>query len=139
MAMIHLDTNPSEKKLRQFGNIAPIMLLLIACILRWRFDLPLPAMATMCAVGVMIFFASRLSAKLVRPIYLVLILIGFPIGWVISHLVMLLFYFGLITPIALVFRLMNRDAFHRNWDPESESYWTEHQKNDSVNRYFKQF
>lgn len=137
--MIHLDRNPSEKKLRQFGNVAPIMLLLIACILRWRFDLPAPAMATLCAVGILIFLTSKQSAKLVRPVYLLLVLIGFPIGWVISHLIMLLFYYLIITPIALFFRLIGRDALQRRWNPESESYWTEHSKTDNVRRYFKQF
>lgn len=139
MAMVQLDMNPSEGKLRQFGQIAPFMLLLIACILRWRFGLPMSGLATFCIIGVLIFILSRLSTKLVKPVYLTLILIGFPIGWVISHLIMLLFFFGIITPLALVFRLFGRDALHRRWDSKCESYWTEHPKCDRVERYFKQF
>ncbi|MGJ8644116.1 MAG: SxtJ family membrane protein [Luteolibacter sp.] len=131
--------NPSEGKLRQFGQVAPIMLLLIACLLKWRFDLPLTGMAAMVIVGILILILSKLSSKLVKPVYLALVLIGFPIGWVISHLIMLIFFFGIITPVALVFRLMGRDALHRNWDPKSESYWTEHPRSESVGRYFKQF
>ena len=139
MAMVQLDMHPSEGKLRQFGQIAPIMLLLIACLLRWRFDLPIAALVTMGIAGVLIFILSKLSPKLVKPVYLALVLIGFPIGWVISHLIMLLFFYGIITPVALLFRLMGRDALHRGWDPKAKSYWTEHPRNDSVERYFKQF
>lgn len=139
MAMVQLDMNPSEGKLRQFGQIAPIMLLLIACLLRWRFGLPMSGLSVMCIIGILIFILSKLSPKLVKPVYLTLILISFPIGWVISHLIMLLFFFGIITPLALVFRLLGRDALHRRWDPKCESYWTDHPRNDSVERYFKQF
>lgn len=137
--MVQLDMNPSEGKLRQFGHIAPVMLLLIACMLRWRFDLSMTGLAILCSVGILIFILSKLSPKLVKPIYLALILVGFPIGWVISHLIMFLFYFGIITPLALFFRLLGRDALHRRWDPKCDSYWVEHPRNDSVERYFKQF
>lgn len=139
MAMLQLDMNPSEGKLRQFGQVAPFMMLLIACLLKWRFDLPLVAMTGMVAIGTLILILSKLSSKLVKPFYLALVFIGFPIGWVISHVIMLLFFFGIITPVALVFRLFGRDALHRSWDTKSESYWTEHPRSESVGRYFKQF
>ena len=139
MAMIHLDLNPSAKKLRQFGWIAPIMLLAIGLMLRWRVGLSLSGLVGLCLVGVLLFLMSRVSSKLVRPVYVGLMIIGFPIGWVISHLVMLLFYFGIITPVALIFRLFGRDMLHRRWDRQCETYWTEHLRCDNVERYFRQF
>lgn len=139
MAMVQLDMNPSGGKLRQFGQVAPLMMLLIACLLKWRFDLPIAAMAGMVGMGALILILSKLSPKFVKPVYLALVFIGFPIGWVVSHLVMILFFFGIITPVALVFRLFGRDALHRGWDPKSESYWTEYPRSESVGRYFKQF
>ena len=137
--MIHLDLNPSSKKLRQFAWIAQIMMLVIGLMLRWRIGLPITGVAGLCLTGVLVFVASRVSPKLVRPIYVGLMIIGFPIGWFISHLVMLLFYFGIITPVALIFRLFGRDALHRRRHRQGETYWAEHRQSDKVERYFKQF
>lgn len=139
MGMLQLDINPPPEKLRQFGLIAPIMLLMIGLVLRWRFGLPLSGLTGLCVFGILIFAASRLSIRLVRPVYVGLVLIGFPIGWTISHLVMLLFYFGIITPLAIVFRLLGRDELNRRWDPQCESYWSEPAGHDDIKRYFRQF
>lgn len=137
--MIQPDLNPPPKKLRQFGLIAPIMLLVIGLVLHWRTGLPPTGVAELCLIGILIFIASRISPKLVRPVYVGLVVAGYPIGWVISHLVMFLFYFGIITPLALVFRLFGRDALHRRWDRQSKTYWSEYPPCDSVERYFRQF
>ncbi len=139
MGMIQLDLNPSSEKLRQFGWIAPIMLLAIGLVLRWRVGLPLAVLAGLCLIGVLLLLISRISPGLIRPVYVGLMIIGFPIGWVISHLVMIFFYFGIITPVALFFRLLGRDVLHRRWDRHCETYWTEHPPCDNVERYFRQF
>jgi hypothetical protein len=49
------------------------------------------------------------------------------------------FYFGLITPLAFLFRLMGRDAMHREFDRDAESYWISHRQPDNFDRYFDQF
>jgi len=139
MGMIQLDLNPSSEKLRQFGWTTPVMLLVIGLLLRWRMGLPMAGLVGLCLVGLLVFVASRVSPRLVRPVYVGLMLAGYPIGWVISHLVMVLFYFGVITPVGLIFRLLGRDMLHRRWDPRRETYWTEHPQCDSVERYFRQF
>jgi len=139
MAMIQLDFNPSSKKLQQFGWITPIMLLVIGSVLRWRVGLPMTGVAGLCIAGILVFIASRVSPKLVRPVYVGLMILGFPVGWVISHLLMIFFYFGIITPVALIFRLIGRDVLHRRWNRQRETYWTEHPRCDNVERYFRQF
>ncbi|MBN2162758.1 MAG: hypothetical protein JXR25_15365 [Pontiellaceae bacterium] len=137
--MVQLDLNPSTGKLRQFGWIAPIMLQVLGLVLRWRVDLPVAAIGAMGLFGLLVFIVSRVESNLVRPVYVGLMLVGFPIGWIVSHLLMFLFYFGIITPVALVFRLIGRDKLHRRWEDRNETYWTEHPPCDSVERYFRQF
>lgn len=137
--MIHIDKNPSDKKLKQFARIAPMMLLLVGAVLCWKFGLPNSYFAASFVFGALIFLFSLLSLRIVRPIYLGLVYIGYPIGWVISHVVMLLLFYGIITPVGLIFRMTQRDALHLDRDPECKSYWTEHPRNTSVERYFKQF
>ena len=139
MGMIPLDLDPPPKKLRQFGWIAPVMLLVIGGVMRWRFGMPVAGVAALGVAGVVILIASLVSPKLVRPVYVAMVVAGYPIGWVVSHLVMFVVYFGVITPVALVFRLLGRDPLHRRWDPGCDTYWTRHPPCDSSERYFRQF
>ena len=46
-------------------------------------------------------------------IYVGWMVLAFPIGWTISQIMLLAMFFGLFTPIGLVFRLLGRDPLHR--------------------------
>jgi hypothetical protein len=65
--------------------------------------------------------------------------VGFPIGWTMSHLLLAVTYFGVLTPVALFFRLVGRDALCRRFDRAASSYWTARPLPPDVDRYFKQF
>ncbi len=45
------------------------------------------------------------------------------IGWWISRLLLLLSFVLLVTPIALIMKLVRRDPMARKWDPEAPTYW----------------
>jgi hypothetical protein len=48
--------------------------------------------------------------------------IGSALGWVNTRLVLGLIFFGLITPMSLVFRLVRRDPMKRAFDPSATTY-----------------
>lgn len=139
MAMMQINWKPSDKTLRQFGFGCLVMLPVLGGVLHWRFAMPLEAVWWMAGAGVLLFAAGLSRPKLLWPFYLVLTAVGFPIGWLISHLVMMVFYFGILTPIGLLFGLMGRDVLHRQRDPKADSYWVRCSRPDSVRRYFRQF
>jgi hypothetical protein len=66
-------------------------------------------------------------------------ILAFPIGWTVSNLVLVLVFFGLFTPVALVFRLLGRDALQRRFQPEQDTYWTARPETTEPVRYFRQF
>ena len=74
-----------------------------------------------------------------RPIYVGWMVLAFPIGWTISQVMLALMFYGLFTPIALVFRLIGRDPLHRARRPGVESYWTPKPAPADLRGYFKQF
>lgn len=139
MGLIQLDLRPSPRTLRQFGLICLIMLSIIGLLLVRRFGAPISAGIALAAIGLILFLVGQICPKAIWPFYAGLMLAGFPIGWAISHLVMILFFFGVITPVGLVFRLLGRDALHRRPDKDAPSYWTACRRPDSVKRYFRQF
>jgi hypothetical protein len=47
----------------------------------------------------------------------------FPIGWTVSQVLLALLFFGVFTPLGLLFRALSRDALRRRRVTGLESYW----------------
>ena len=61
-----------------------------------------------------------------------------PIGFVIARVVMGVF-FGVVTPIALVFRVTGRDALERTLDRGAATYWRRRSPVVDEARCYRQF
>lgn len=139
MSLVKINWSPARKELRSFGKIA-LAASVIICLLLYKFkSTPAPWLLLIFAAGSIIFLTSLISLKLTRMIYLGLVLATMPIGWAVSLLVMAMFYFLLLTPLGLVFRLFGRDPLDRKFKSKRESYWQRHRSPDSIERYFRQF
>lgn len=139
MALVSLNLKPSDKQLREFGEISLCMCNVVGLLLMWLFGMSVKAFIVFCICGVAVFAASRISIKLVKPVYVSLIAATFPIGWVVSHAVMAIFYYVIITGVGLVFKLLKRDPLHRAYDPQAASYWIAYRHNRKPKDYFHQF
>ena len=139
MSLTEINWHPSRKELRTFAIIALIAATLVALLL-WRFKgLGIRWGAVIISLGVAILLSSFVWFKVTRVIYLGFILATLPIGLLMSFLLLATFYFGILTPLALLFRLIGRDTLHRKFDPETKSHWITHQKPDNLDRYYNQF
>jgi len=76
--------------------------------------------------------------NLVRPVFMASMAITSPIGHVVGTVLLALIYFGMITPIAMIFRLMGRDAL-RLKPGKATSYWQDHVPTADVNQYLRQY
>ncbi len=63
----------------------------------------------------------------------------FPVGWLISHLLIARVYYLFITPTAQVMRLIGRDALGQAFDSSAKTYWTAMEAKPKDSRYFQQF
>jgi hypothetical protein len=138
MAVIEINKNPSKKELAWFGLMFLAFFGLIGGIVWWRFQAQTGAYTlwSVAAAVVVVYYAAP---SLQKPIYLGWLYAAFPIGWVVSHLVMGIIYYLVITPIALVFKVIGRDALERRIDKNAKTYWVEHRTGGDPKRYFKQF
>ncbi|MFA5423768.1 MAG: SxtJ family membrane protein [Phycisphaerae bacterium] len=139
MALVSLNLHPTKKVLRDFGLAALFMSSLLGLMLLWMGKISLIGLGVIFLVGVIVFVLSRISDKLAKPFYLALIILTFPIGWIVSHLIMAVFYYGIITPVAIVFKLLRRDPLYRKYDPQAQTYWIEYKRKRSDKDYFHQF
>jgi hypothetical protein len=145
--MIDINLEPDIRTLRQFGFIALAGFALLAVVawyeaLVFSFGLgaarPYVAGGFAAVAGVSLLF-SVIYPKANLALYLGLTVIAYPIGFVLSYLVMGTLFFVVITPIGLVLRLLVRDPMERSMLPEAESYWVDARKERPSASYFKQF
>jgi len=139
MGLVSLNLKASEKQLRDFGDIALCMCNFIGLMMIWLKGLSMKAFIGFCITGMVIYLLSRISTRLVRPVYMAMTVVTFPIGWLVSHVVMALFYYVIISGVGLVFKLLKRDPLHRSCNPKADSYWLPYQHKSSTKDYFHQF
>jgi hypothetical protein len=139
MSLVEINWNPEKKQLRSFGLIALIATAIISLILYFVKDVSIYPAAAVFTIGFIIFIISRLSLRLTKLIYLTLTVVTIPIGFVVSFIVLAIFYFLLITPVAFIFRLVGRDLLHRKFEQDMNSYWVAHNQTEDFDRYFHQF
>ncbi|MCX5660300.1 MAG: SxtJ family membrane protein [Planctomycetota bacterium] len=148
MALMEINWRPSAKMLRQFGVVGAAALAALAAIAGFRHSLlgihlsePIAhqvgqGLAWTAAAMLLLAIAAP---RTLRPAYLLLTLVTLPIGWVVSHLLLAAIYFGIFTPVALLFRLIGRDALDRRIDPTAQTYWSPRKPVTDLKRYFRQF
>jgi saxitoxin biosynthesis operon SxtJ-like protein len=129
--------SPPPRTLRQF---AALCLAVFGGLSLWQ------ALARGNAMLAVVFAAAALSIgplglfrpQTVRWVYVGWMVAAFPIGWTISQLLLLVFYFGILTPVAIVFRLAGRDPLCRREPKNQATYWVEKPTSDDVRSYFRQ-
>ncbi|MBN2376419.1 MAG: hypothetical protein JXD22_08460 [Sedimentisphaerales bacterium] len=139
MALVEVNFHPTNKDLRSFGTIGLIATCIIATLLFLIKGLAIKWCAAIIVVGALIFISSRVSLKLTKGIYLTFTLLTLPIGIAVSYLLMGIFFYLVITPIALFFRLIGRDILNRNFEPHTDSYWIKRKRQEDLKHYFRQF
>jgi hypothetical protein len=72
------------------------------------------------------------------PVFTAWMIVAFPIGWVVSRVMLALLFYGVFTPVAFVFRLMGRDVLRRR-RPAGGSYWIPKSQPGDARQYLRQF
>ena len=147
MAMVSLNLRPERRELRQFGLIALIAFGLLGGLIDWRGGLPAISFGesastvayVLWGIGAVSALFSLIAPAANRPLYVGLMVISFPIGLVVSHVVLGAFFYGILTPVGLVFLLIGRDSLKRRFEPDAKTYWVDHNPPDTMKRYFRQF
>ena len=120
--MISIQWNPERKQLRQFAGIwFPAFCTLVGWSIarktgHWH------DVETGWIVAGVISIAGLAFPPIIRPVFVGLILLTYPIGWVVSHLLLGFIYFGVVTPIGLALRVTGHDPLGIKF-PSGQSTW----------------
>jgi hypothetical protein len=130
--------DPSRKTLRQFAGCWVVAFLAMAAgqfFLKHRPGWGIALGILALAVGI----PGLLWPKLLRGVFVAWMVVAFPIGWAVSLILLALLYFLVLTPVAIFFRLRNRDILRRRAMPAADSFWEPKETPLDVRSYFRQY
>jgi Saxitoxin biosynthesis operon protein SxtJ len=136
--VIDLNLNPSKKELRVFGLCALAFLCLLAWIVARRTG-SVPAGGAIAGLGIVVAGLALTVPQVLRPVWIVLMVVNYPIGWVVTHVVMALIFYLVVTPVGVIMRLTGRDPMERAFDRSAKTYWKPRRTDSASARYFRQY
>jgi hypothetical protein len=139
MALMEIEWHPSGRQLRVFGLTGLVASILVAMILHFAWGLAASWSWIVLAAGAGIFLCSLISPTATRIVFIGLTLVAMPIGIVVSFLLLTVFYFVFLVPLAIVFKLIGRDPLRRRYEPTADTYWVPHKPQENLERYLHQF
>ena len=129
---------PPARTLRQFAGLWLLFFAGLAAARGLRDGLTALALG-LAALALTVGPLGLWRPALVRPVYVAATLLTFPLGWVMSRLLLATLYYGVFTPLGLLLRLLGRDALRLRPCPQEASYWVAKPAPPDVSRYFRQF
>jgi len=138
MSLIEIDWHPARRQLRVFGLSAMAASLVLSAVLVFLWHAAAIWALVALGAGAAILLCSLVSPRATRVIYLALTIAATPIGLAVSLVMLAAFYFLLLTPVGLLFRLIGRDPLHRTFARKADTYWVPRGPPPSAERYFHQ-
>jgi hypothetical protein len=139
MALLEFNRDPSNRQIRQFAMLwLPGFCFLLSGWAMYRFG-SWPA-----AIGLAVCGLASIALGIVRPRWMRLVMLGwmgaaYPIGWIVSHALIAVVYYLVVTPLGLAIRLAGRDPLERRFDRQASTYWTPRKPPADPGQYFRQF
>jgi uncharacterized membrane protein len=109
----------SPRALRSFGLAVGGLLLLVAAWLAWRGR----AAPQWLAPGALLVLLGLVAPAALRGVHRAWMALALALGWVTSRLVLLLIFSLLLTPLALVARLLGKRFLELRPDRDAATYW----------------
>jgi len=130
--------NPTNRMLRQFAAIAIVFFGAIAA--RQEFHHHRHGLATVFTVLAVTIGPLGLAwPRVIKPVFIGWMALAYPIGWTVSRIVLGGIFYGLFTPVALVFRLIGRDELALKSQPTAATYWRPKPSAVEQSQYLRQF
>ena len=87
--------------------------------------------------GLTFFILAQIRVILLKPIYKIWMGLAFCLGWVNTRIILLLVYYLVVTPIALMMRLLRKDLLNLKLGKDAESYWLKRELKNSAQESYE--
>jgi hypothetical protein len=144
-SLVHIDWHPGVRTLRSFGFVA---LAVFGAVAYASWSGPGPGSLasysknaiSLGAAGVGLASAvfSLLRPTFNRPLYVALSCLSYPASWATAWIGLLVLFFGVITPIALLSRCLGWRSLRHKRSERTSAWWPARPNRDKAS-YFRQF
>jgi CHASE2 domain-containing sensor protein len=129
-----INRNPTVQEVRRFVFAWTLAAAVMGGLLFWRHH-PLGARIVWTA-SIAAVLSGALLPSLARLFYRAWMGLVYGINFLITKLLLVFIFWGVLTPIALLFKLIGRDALMlKKSGASSGSYWREHDKITDMDSY----
>lgn len=127
-----------QRELRKFGLLVGGVLLALGILFLARGKRHFP---WFLGPGVALLFLGLVAPRWLKQVYLAWMSMAIVLGFVVSTLILTLFFFLVITPIGLVARLCGRDFLSLKLEREVKTYWLSRKRDSALSKadYERQF
>lgn len=138
MAVLDFNFRPSRRDLRLFFGVwLPLFLVVVGGLAAWRHGAVTTAAVILLTIAAISTLLGWIRPQALWIVYLLWLALAFPIGWVVSHLILGFVYFIVLTPVGLVMRAFGYDPMVRRYDRSATTYWVRREPQTDVQRYFR--
>jgi hypothetical protein len=138
MSLIRIEHHPTRRQLNAFGLVWLAFFGIFGGVVAGRGGPPVVASACWIA-AVAVPAIGWLVPGFMRIVYLGMAYAAFPLGFVVSHVLLAAVYYLLLTPTGVAMRVLGYDPMSRRFDPSAKSYWIPREAEEDAERYFRQF
>jgi hypothetical protein len=110
----------TPRDLRKFGLTVGGVFALLGAFFLWRQK---PLWPWFLVPGASLMFFGLVAPRALKGVFVGWMALAFTMGLVVSTLVLMICYFGIITPLALIGRLAGKDFLSEKLNPDAKSYW----------------
>lgn len=131
-----LPLNPTKRMLRQFAG-AWLVVFLVAAI-RSSLHGHRTAGIILVLIG-LIGVAGLVKPFLVKHLFIGATIAAYPLGWVVTQLMLVIMFYVVLTPIAFIARWRGRDSLQLRPQSAKSSFWAPRGEPPRAENYLKQF
>ena len=135
--MMTPDLHPTDRMLRQFAGAWLLVFSGLAAN-QWLMRGHPRTAIVLASLALLIGVAGLLRPRASRWLFVAATVLAFPIGWVVSQVMLLVLFIGVMTPVALLFKAQGRDRLARKRSRQS-SYWKPRATTEDMRRYLRQY
>lgn len=132
-----ITTDPPIRMLRQFAVAALVAACLASGWLLWNEHVA--SAAAVLTMGTVAGLLGFLRPRWLRWPYVALSALTFPIAWTISHLLLAIIYFGVITPLGMTLRCCGHRPLEWRRRTDQETYWEPRPLDPEPKSYLRQY
>ena len=132
--MLRLSEKPLEWA--KFTLVIAVLLVVASWYISHAFSLPslYPILSSVFMLGIVV--VAFINPTPFKPLYSTGMKLSYSIGQVISRVMLVLFFLIVLTPIALILRLLGKEVLSLRFRSGKESYWRESKPDHDFDRMF---